>query len=839
MSSALRISLQADGVSIWSSDIFAHTAPSRVREFLARAFAVAEVENVELRRASAFGRIRHSARSNPAQIWKKLSRALGAADDIPAAPVATPAALRVDADYLFLDTPRALPIRVNRVGDVLSTWQIRSQTDGTLRLAHPLLRRRRDVAFRLEEELAALFGVADFRVNPIGSAVAIRFDPKLTTASRLALELEKAWPRLLRGLDGPPSRTRLFVSAGLVGLAYTGQYLMPALRPAAVAGVTLYSLPNVVKAVRDLTRAQVGIYALYSAGLGFMLVSGMPFTASVMQALMQLWPHVARRKAVLSQRQLFGFQRRLPAWARSQRADGSHVATHVDALRPGDVVVVESGEVTAVDGVVEGGSAAVREEVAFGGRRVDDKSAGDAVSAGALVLDGKLIIRVERAGADSSAAHLASLLPHGTIARLPASDEAERVANRNAKPALLLSALTLALTRTAHPAQALLRPDYASGPRLSAQLSALYAIARAFQAGVLFRNPAALDRLDAADVYVIDDSAGIERHSVEVAGVQSVSGVAPDAIAGHALAAQRGSRSETSAALEAFARKRNVEPVQVAAFQRSAGVARYRDTDGHTIEIASSHHVSSAQLEVPHFPARLLRKRAQGAAESALASDEPSLRPLWVLRDGHIVGVVTFTRTGPIVGRALVQALAARSNDSSRPARVVYLSRAGQAEAQRVAEALGIEYRAGLGAAAKAELIRGLGRSVLWLGDGSDPAAKDSITASTVSLSVAPLSRARDDAADILSPHRGLSSLATVLDIGRTHAARLAQDYRVVYSTNLLGVVSAFLVPLSTLHVGLLSHLGNALIYSRQAMALGGLTRALEQRRQQLLAGAS
>src|SRR5207244_2954079 len=144
------------------------------------------------------------------------------------------------------------------------------KNQNTLSLSHPVLRNRRDVVLRVEEELSAILGVEAFRASAITGSVSIRFDQSQTTAERVTRALEKSWPRLLEGIDGPPSRTRLFAAVGLTGLAYVGQYLVPPLRPIAVAGVTVYSSPNVVKAAKQLTRGKIGVSAVYTTGLTFM-----------------------------------------------------------------------------------------------------------------------------------------------------------------------------------------------------------------------------------------------------------------------------------------------------------------------------------------------------------------------------------------------------------------------------------------------------------------------------------------------------------------------------------------------------------------------------------------
>jgi cation transport ATPase len=809
---ALRIALGSDGVSIHSPELFGAGDHSRVRDFLARTFSVSEVEGVELRRATGLGRIHHGAVANPSQIWRKLSRVLSASREASLVSRRAEAQRPVDADLLYLDGPADTPVRVSRIGGVLSTWRVRHQGEGSLHLSHPVLRNRRDVAFRLEEELATILGIEAFSANTLTAGVSIRYDARRTTAERIARELEQAWPRLLEGLDGPPSRKRLLAAAALTGLSYLGQYVAPQVRPFALAGVTLYAFPNVLNAAKELSRGEVGIYALYSTGLGFMLVSGMPFTASLMALFMQSWPRLARTSLVRSQRRLFASHRRRPRWARVERA-GVEVEVSVDELRAGDVVVVARGELVPVDGVVEGGSAVVL-AAALGRRTLEDRARGDVVSAGALVRDGRLSVRVERVGAETTASYVDTLLPQGALAGLSSSFEAERVANRNAKPALAVAAMSLLLTRTLRPSQAVIRPDYATAPRLSAQLSALRGIVHGLREGILFKSPGALDRLAGIDAIVIDDSAGLERRRVEVASVHTVEGVSADLVIGLAQAAQQGALGEQSHALAAFAAERKVEPPKVLELQRLAGVARYRDAEGCSIEIAGPSYLATSNIEPRQRFRRVLRRRR---ASEAGPSEESSLKPLYVLRDGAIIGAVAFTRTGELVAKRALQSLRAERSKL----RVVYLSRGDKDSAQRLARAAGVDsVAAGLAPLAKAERVRDLGRMVLWLGDGSDPNVRAALAASTVSVSLAPLDRGRDDVADVHLP-QGFDGLSDLLELGREHTKRLKEDYVVVYAANLIGAAAAFLSPLTTgLHTGLLSNAGTGVVYARHALAL-------------------
>ena len=253
-SQALRIDPRADGIRIWSEQIFGaggadHSSTSTLREFLARAFSVAEVEGVELQPSAAFGRIAYRALSKPALILKKLGKALrglpstsnGNGNGSKAKPGAAPA---VDVSSVYLEATDRAKVRVSRIGTALTTWHVRAHSERSLQLFHPRLRGNREMLFRLEEELAATYGVVTYKVSELTGTLYVSFDASQLSSGRLALQLEKAWPRLLAGLQAPPARTRFLAASGVLGLAFTGQFLVPAVRPVAVLGAALYSSPN-------------------------------------------------------------------------------------------------------------------------------------------------------------------------------------------------------------------------------------------------------------------------------------------------------------------------------------------------------------------------------------------------------------------------------------------------------------------------------------------------------------------------------------------------------------------------------------------------------------------
>jgi hypothetical protein len=173
-----RIAPEKNGLSVWSSEIFSEPGGPNGRSFLSRVFQVPEVDAVEIIRSRAVGRLRYAVTTPAPEIWRKLKNALLPAKEATDAGTVPPEGPDGIED-LYLDLPRALPIRVTRFGSTLSTWQVQVHGRDRVRLAHPLLRNRKDIAHRVEEELDAILGVREFRTNIWTSTVLVRFDARI------------------------------------------------------------------------------------------------------------------------------------------------------------------------------------------------------------------------------------------------------------------------------------------------------------------------------------------------------------------------------------------------------------------------------------------------------------------------------------------------------------------------------------------------------------------------------------------------------------------------------------------------------------------------------------
>lgn len=814
----MRIAPGPDGVSIWSTALFGGDEPGVIRDFLARSFAVPDIVSVELRRAEHFGRITYRESGQAAEIWRRLSRVLRPGGGRRGG--ASRAYASADIADLYLDWPSARPLTILRVGETLTSWQVRRAEADRVRLFHPALLRRRDVAFRLKERLAGIVGCERVGANILLGELSVRYRPEALSLDILLRELERAWDSVLNGADAPLPRGRLLAASGLIGLGYAGQFLFPALRPAAMLGVALYGLPNVVATLRELRELKVGLPALYATALVLTLVRGMPFHTSVMALLLQIWPRLAFLAFSRSQRRLFRPIRRRALALRVAGPGGALLLRDIETVSAGDIVVVRAGEIIPVDGTVTDGRATLDESALAGGPALAEAGPGTRVHAASEVLAGEIRVRVERVGRGTVAATIAARLPVTHFSGLPSSADVDRIAARNARPALAIGLASLAATRLIRPAQVILRPDFVTAPRLGAQLGALGDVAEGLAAGIFFRTPAALDRLAAVNVLIFDDSAGLDRRRLDVADIVAVGALAPTALLALAAGGFGAASGEVAEALRRACAEREVAPAAAGQPSRTPGRVRYSAADGAWIDVATEAAAAEAGWELPEAlaeglsgPPRASARR--GRRRTTRGPDDgraPAGHRLLVRRDGVVVGAVRLLHRGDLVATTLIAALRILRPD----ARIVHVSGRSQAQAEALAHQVGISIvHAGLRDEEKAAVVVTYGARTVFVGDGAAPRSAAAMEEAMVSVSVGGLASVPEDAADVVLLTGGIERLAALWAIVAARRARIDASYRALYATNLAAVAAALVGGFGSFEVGLVSNAATALHLTR------------------------
>ena len=265
-------------------DLFADSLDDRCVSFLRHVFTLHEVDSVELDRKLSIARIHYDvARFRLPEFLPRLAMALRGS--LP--PHADP-----PSNSLARDLAQSTgPIRIQRFGTFLTTWEIIANRPGRIRLRHRAIYRNTALANQLQGVIANFAGVIACTVWPVTGSVLIRFDPNWTSATRLLAMLDHA--RCSPGLPQQVAADMKSAGFGLanssLALAVAGELAAPFLLPASALLLVGSNLRTFRDATRQLLRGQLGLPVLYTSVIAVALVSGQFIAPAAMSWMLTFW----------------------------------------------------------------------------------------------------------------------------------------------------------------------------------------------------------------------------------------------------------------------------------------------------------------------------------------------------------------------------------------------------------------------------------------------------------------------------------------------------------------------------------------------------------------------
>jgi P-type Cu+ transporter len=319
-----------------------------------------------------------------------------------------------------------------------------------------------------------------------------------------------------------------------------------------------------------------GIYLEVAASVTTFLLAGRWFEARARrdagEAMRELAAAGAREASVLSGD---GTERRVPA----------------AQLRPGDRVVVRPGEVIAADGVVEFGESAVDTSVMTGESVPAEATEGSAVTAGTVVVNGRLIVRAAKTGQDTQLAHLIALVERAQADKSRIQRLADRICGVFVPVVLAAAVVTLAgwlaagspteLAVSAALAVLIIACPCALG--LATPAALVVACGRGAQLGIFIKGYPALEASRSVDTIVLDKTGTVTTGVMAVAGVQPAPGISREELMRRLGGVEDASGHPVAAAISAAARAELGDLPRADGFQALPGLGARGIIDGQEV----------------------------------------------------------------------------------------------------------------------------------------------------------------------------------------------------------------------------------------------------------------
>ncbi len=495
--------------------------------------------------------------------------------------------------------------------------------------------------------------------------------------------------------------------------------------------------------------------------------------------------------------------------------DGVEVEIPFEQIQPGDIVLVSAGQMAPVDGVIVDGLASIDQHMLTGEAQPAEKTVGDTVLASTIVLAGQIQVKVEKAGSETVAAQIGTVLNRTASYQLSLQSKGSAIAHGAALPTLILGGLAWPLIGLEQ-GLAILNSGFGLNIRITAPIAMLNFLNIASRNGILIKDGRSLELLSDVDTIVFDKTGTLTLEQPHVAHVHVC----------HDLDARDTLALDTTALLRyaAAAEHRQTHPIAKAILEAAAAVdlelpllesAQYEIGYGikvriedKVIRVGSDRYMTSEGITIPDEIEEL--QRACHALGHSL---------VMVGVDDLLGGAIELQPTLRPEAKDVIQDL------RSRGLKLAIISGDQEEPTRRLAEELGIDqYFANTLPENKASLVEKLqaeGRSVCFVGDGINDSI--ALKKANVSISLRGSTTVATDTAQIVLMDQSLSKLTQLFTLAQKFDKNLKVGFASAIIPGIINIGGIFLfhwgiyTSMFIYNLSLLNNLGIAMLPILQA----------------------
>ncbi len=324
--------------------------------------------------------------------------------------------------------------------------------------------------------------------------------------------------------------------------------------------------------------------------------------------------------------------------------DGKEVAVAIEAVAPGDLMIVRPGEKIPTDGTVVEGDSAVDQSMLTGEPVPVDVGPGSNLAGATINTFGRLVVCATKVGEETALAQIARLVAEAQSGKAPIQRLVDRVSSVFVPIVLGLALATLAgwivvtgdATDALSAAVAVLIIACPCALGLATPTALMVGTGRGAQLGILIKGPETLERTRRITTVVLDKTGTVTEGRVELTDVITLDGATRAEVLSLAGALEAASEHPIAQAVTSAARAEVGELSPVTDFRNVPGVGVSGLVEGHRVEVGRSDGVIAVSWDGEARATLEVRDSVKPTSAEAVAElKQLGLTPVLLTGDGR------------------------------------------------------------------------------------------------------------------------------------------------------------------------------------------------------------
>lgn len=460
--------------------------------------------------------------------------------------------------------------------------------------------------------------------------------------------------------------------------------------------------------------------------------------------------------------------------------NGGEKTIPVEALKPGDLVIVREGIMIPCDGNVEGGEGMVNQASITGESLPVEKKSGSSVFAGTILCEGELIVRTRSTGRDTKVQNIIQMIDNSQNLKAMVQKRSELLAEKIVPLNFALAGLTWMFTKNMTKTMSTLMVDYSCAMKLAAPIAVLSAMKEAAEFGISVKGGKYLEEAAAAKTVIFDKTGTLTFANPTVEKIYTMKGFSEDFVLQTAACLEEHFPHPLGRAVVSLAEEKGLlhpENHSKVEYIVAHGIAS--TIDGKKVRIGSSHFIFDDE-KIPSV------KEVEEIQKESLKTGQSLL---YLSYDGHLAGILAVGDPVRPEAKEVIKALKATGIE-----RCVMITGDTEGAAKKIAGSAGLDfYYSQALPEDKVSLIqkeKALENKVIMLGDGINDAP--ALSSADVGIAIEGSSSIASDTADIVLTEGGLNNVVLARMIGQNLIQKINRNNAFIIEVNsallLLGV---------------------------------------------------